>query len=94
MICCLALAVPFALATAGEVRGDSGMNKSPEELIEEGARRILQGIEVLIDSIPTYGVPRIEENGDIVIPRRDPRPRQAPRDDENSPQNETEPEDT
>ena len=42
--------------------------KSAEELIEEGARKIIEGIEILIESIPVYGAPRIEENGDIRAP--------------------------
>ena len=68
--------------------------KSAEELIEEGARKIIEGIEILIESIPVYGAPRIEENGDIIIPRRHPRPRRDRGSDEEPPRKPPEPEET
>lgn len=46
--------------------------KSPEELAREGADRLMRALEGLLQVIPQYGVPRIEENGDIVIPRLNP----------------------
>ncbi len=42
-----------------------------EELAREGAERLMSTLETLLRAIPQYGMPRIEENGDIVIPRLD-----------------------
>jgi hypothetical protein len=48
-----------------------------EELAREGAGKLLRALELFLESIPRYGAPRVEPNGDIVIPRaprRDARP--------------------
>lgn len=50
------------------------------EKLREGAARIMEAIEMMIRSIPTYGMPRIDEHGNIIIPRRGGRLDQAPKD--------------
>jgi len=40
-----------------------------EGLAREGAGKLLRALELFLDSIPRYGAPRVDPNGDIVIPR-------------------------
>jgi hypothetical protein len=53
-----------------------------ERKIEEGAQALLDGMRMLLKTIPWYGQPQVKPNGDIIIPRRDgpflPEPRRAP----------------
>ncbi len=51
-----------------------------KEKLREGAARIMEAIELMIRAIPTYGMPRIDEHGNIIIPRRGGQLDQAPED--------------
>jgi hypothetical protein len=42
-----------------------------ERKIEEGAAALLDGMRMLLKSIPWYGQPQMKPNGDIIIPRRE-----------------------
>lgn len=66
-----AAASPPALAQA-PAAGEEREQGSPEELAREGLERLMRALEGFLRTIPQYGVPRVEENGDIVIPRLDP----------------------
>lgn len=63
------LAVPGA-ARAQE-SGEGG-GSSPQDLAREGAQRLLDALEGLLQVIPQYGVPKVLDNGDILIPRLNP----------------------
>jgi len=65
----LVLAGSPAMVRAQE---EAPKEQSPEELAREGAERLMRALEGLLQVIPQYGMPRIEENGDIVIPRLNP----------------------
>lgn len=67
-----------APAAAGE--HEEEQRSSPEEMAREGAERILRAIEGLLDMIPQYGTPYVDEDGNIVIPRID-----TPRGEEEAP---------
>jgi hypothetical protein len=46
-----------------------------EELARKGTEELLRSIELLESAIPTYGLPYVDGDGNIVIPRRhDPAP--------------------
>ena len=78
-----ALAVGL-LAGAPAMAGEHGeeQRSSPEEMAREGAERILRAIEGLLDMIPQYGTPYVDEDGNIVIPRIDtPRGEEEPPDE-------------
>ncbi len=51
----------------------AAQQKSPEELMREGAARILEALKGLLGSIPTYAAPEMLPNGDIIIRRLPPR---------------------
>lgn len=85
----LAIAVlllgPAAPAFAQEEPKSS--TERAEELAREGAQRLMSALETLLQVIPQYGMPRIEENGDIVIPRLDkPEAEDEPERDQEDPE--------
>ena len=46
--------------------------KSPEVMIEEGAKMIFDALDLVLKAIPQYEAPEILENGDIIIRRKNP----------------------
>ncbi|WP_366556465.1 hypothetical protein [Aquibaculum sediminis] len=68
------LATVPALAQNGGPPGDNAPESTPpesapEEMAREGVELLLRALRGFLSSVPQYGLPRIEENGDIVIPR-------------------------
>lgn len=68
------LAGPAAL-TAGLTAAPAGAQaaeeeKAPDELAREGMGKIISALELLIATIPTYELPEVLPNGDIIIRRR------------------------
>ena len=57
-------APPVALA-GGESEGDS-----VGELAREGVDTLMRALEALIDEIPRYELPELNEDGDIIIRRK------------------------
>ena len=47
--------------------------KSPEVMIEEGAKMIFEALDLVLKVIPQYEAPEILENGDIIIRRKNPK---------------------
>lgn len=62
--------------------GTPGEEKAlPEEartLIQEMLARLSESMAGLVEILPRYGMPRINEDGDIVIPRLDEAPEDRP----------------
>jgi hypothetical protein len=52
--------------------------KRAEELARKGMDELLQSLKLFKESLPEYGAPYVNRNGDIVIPRK---PRLTPRSD-------------
>jgi hypothetical protein len=46
--------------------------KPPEEIIREGAERIMEGVRAFIQRLPQYLPPEILPNGDVIIRRLPP----------------------
>jgi hypothetical protein len=46
--------------------------KAPDELAREGIGKIVSALEMLLLTIPTYEMPEVMPNGDIIIRRRNP----------------------
>jgi hypothetical protein len=65
----LAWSGPVAAQSDGGGGGDDG--QSAEEMAREGVERLMNALETFLGSIPQYGVPRIDDEGNIVIPRLD-----------------------
>lgn len=66
----LAAAGPAAPAFAAD--SASGKDPSAEDLAREGVDKLMEALELLLESVPQYGLPEMRENGDIVIPRLNP----------------------
>lgn len=45
---------------------------APGELAREGLAKLLQALDKLIESVPQYQMPEINENGDIILRRKRP----------------------
>ncbi len=73
-----ALAAALVLGAPGVAAAAS--EDQAKEKLREGAARIMEAIELMIRAIPTYGMPRIDEHGNIIIPRRGGPLDQAPGD--------------
>ena len=66
----LAISLAFALSTSSVSFADN--KKSPEVMIEEGAKMIFDALDLVLKAIPQYEAPEILENGDILIRRKNP----------------------
>lgn len=64
-----ALAAVMALSTP--VAAEEDEPADPGAQAREGAEQILNALRGLLRMMPRYGMPRVEEDGDIVIPRLD-----------------------
>jgi hypothetical protein len=67
----LATALTLALAAHPAAAQDNGSEGSPGEMAREGVEQLMNAIETFVHSLPMYGAPRIDEEGNIVIPRLD-----------------------
>jgi hypothetical protein len=65
------LALMLAAAPMGAAQAQSGQG-SPEDLLEEGTKKILRAFELFILTIPQYEMPEVLPNGDIIIRRKNP----------------------
>ena len=59
-------------AAEGDERGRA------EDMARGAIEQLMRALELMIDSIPQYEMPEIEENGDIIIRRKRRAPRPEP----------------
>lgn len=76
--------VLVAAAPPHAVAEESPESEDPGELAREGVERLLRALEAVIDMVPQYEMPEINENGDIII-RRKRGPEAAPDDEQEEP---------
>lgn len=81
----VAVAAALAVLAPGLAAADpSGPNESQEkqrhaeELAVKATQMLMRALDLLMESLPQYGPPRINENGDIVIPRLHKEPAPGP----------------
>jgi hypothetical protein len=67
----LATALTLALAVQPAAAQDNESEGGPGEMAREGVEQLMNAIETFVHSLPMYGAPRIDEEGNIVIPRLD-----------------------
>jgi hypothetical protein len=65
------LALPTPLAAQSDGGESQGDGRSAEDMAREGVERLMNALETFLGSIPQYGVPRIDDDGNIIIPRLD-----------------------
>tara|TARA_B100000676_G_scaffold57297_1_gene56402 strand:+ start:162 stop:419 length:258 start_codon:yes stop_codon:yes gene_type:complete len=66
-----AISLAFTLSVSSAGYADE--KKSPEVMIEEGAKMIFDALDLVLKVIPQYETPEILENGDIIIRRKNPK---------------------
>ena len=66
----LAISLAFTFSISSVSFADE--KKSPEVMIEEGAKMIFEALDLVLKAIPQYEAPEILENGDIIIRRKIP----------------------
>lgn len=62
----------FAASGEPKPEAPSANPSAPGELAREGVTKILQALEKLLQSVPQYQMPEIDENGDIILRRKRP----------------------
>lgn len=68
----------LAASVEPKPEGPSANPSAPGELAREGVTKILQALEKLLQSVPQYQMPEIDENGDIILRRKRPEPPAPP----------------
>jgi hypothetical protein len=72
-----ALAFALALSAPTVARAEEPETSPPswdrsQEMLEEGAKRVIGALELLLQAIPQYEMPEVLPNGDIIIRRKHP----------------------
>ena len=64
----------IALMTLGAAPAfaDSNRDKDPHALASDGIQSLLKTMEMMLLAIPQYEAPYVNENGDIIIRRKNP----------------------
>ncbi len=65
-------------APAGALAKDSSEPAQAERMAREALEQLMRALELMIQSIPQYEMPEINEDGDIIIRRKRPPRREAP----------------
>jgi hypothetical protein len=69
LLCAVAISLCAASPALGVQQRDD-----PEALAREGLGKIVRALELMLQSIPQYETPEINEHGDIIIRRKRPHP--------------------
>ncbi len=82
------LAALTVFAPDGNLRAQTSEDQDPvEEFAREGLETMMRMLGTIVDNIPQYEMPEVNENGDIIIRRKrnkDGEPDEAPILDEDS----------
>lgn len=81
LLAALLVGVPTE-APAHEPSTEPPSTRGAEELAREAVRNLLEAFEMLLESVPQYEAPEINEDGDIIIRRRYPEGDRTPRPDD------------
>lgn len=60
---------PVLSAESSPSQDSQEKQRQAEELAIEATQRFMQAIELMIQALPQYGMPRIDDQGNIIIPR-------------------------
>lgn len=60
----------LAAAPGAGAAAEPSQRERAEEFARQGVERLMQALDLLIESIPQYEMPFVDENGDIIIRRR------------------------
>ena len=71
VIAAVVLSLPFAGGALAQDR-ERTQRERAEEMAREGMETILRSLELLMESIPQYELPEVNDKGDIIIRRKRP----------------------
>jgi hypothetical protein len=60
----------YAQSDEPSQQSEEPTQQTPDELAVEGVNKLMQALQLLIQQLPQYEAPVIDENGDIIIRRR------------------------
>ncbi len=76
MMSVIATAAMMSLASAAafgaETKPAPDVRERAAEALREGAEKIMRALELMLLAVPQYDMPEVQENGDIIIRRRNP----------------------
>ncbi len=73
------LVLSLAAGAAGPVLADAPSDRErAEEMAREAIEQLLRALELMIESIPQYELPEVNEDGDIIIRRKRRKGRETP----------------
>ncbi len=73
------LALSLAVGAAGPVLAAAPSERErAEEMAKEAIKQLMRALELMIESIPQYELPEINEDGDIIIRRKRRKERETP----------------
>jgi len=64
------MAISLAGAPGANADDEPSQRERAEEFARQGMERLMQALDLLMESIPQYELPFVDENGDIIIRRR------------------------
>ena len=73
LIFALAAGAPGAVLAAAQSERERA-----EEMAKEAIQQLLRALELMIESIPQYELPEVNEDGDIIIRRKRRKERETP----------------
>ncbi len=73
----MVLSLPALAADPAPPEDSRQKQEQARELALEATQKLMMALELLIQSLPQYGMPRIDEDGNIVIPRLPPKTEEA-----------------
>ena len=59
-----------ALMLTGPTPSHAQSNQPPDQLMEKGVQMILDAMKIFIQNLPQYEAPKVLDNGDIIIRRK------------------------
>lgn len=78
MAVALALGLLTSPAVLAQGPAEEDPRKQAEELAREATRKLLEALSIILNTIPQYALPEVNENGDIIIRRIWPESEPAP----------------
>ncbi len=67
-----AMSLSATLAVGADPKSPPNAQERAEKALKEGAEKNMRALELMLLAVPQYEMPKVLENGDIIIRRRKP----------------------
>ncbi len=79
IICFFCLTLSLTAGAPAPALADASSDRErAEEMAKEAIQQLLRALELMIESIPQYELPEVNEDGDIIIRRKRRKERETP----------------